>query len=113
MRASSVHESFSAGSSEEAENGAIVSREMNAEKFTSSLNTNARGGILEGPHYTRPAEFRGWGVPEVLIGGNHEEIRKWRRRAALAKTLKNRPDLLVHAALTREDLRTLEELQKE
>jgi tRNA (guanine37-N1)-methyltransferase len=51
--------------------------------------------LLDCPHYTRPAEFRGWSVPEVLIGGNHEEIRKWRRQKALEKTLRNRPDLLA------------------
>jgi tRNA (guanine37-N1)-methyltransferase len=51
-------------------------------------------GILDYPHYTRPPSFRGWDVPEVLLGGNHEEIRKWRQRRALEKTLRNRPDLL-------------------
>jgi tRNA (guanine37-N1)-methyltransferase len=51
--------------------------------------------ILDYPHYTRPAEFRGWGVPEVLIGGNHAEVAKWRRAAALEKTQRNRPDLLL------------------
>jgi tRNA (guanine37-N1)-methyltransferase len=50
--------------------------------------------LLDFPHYTRPAEFRGWNVPEVLIGGNHEEIRRWRRQKALEKTLRNRPDLV-------------------
>jgi tRNA (guanine37-N1)-methyltransferase len=50
--------------------------------------------LLDYPHYTRPADFRGWQVPEVLISGNHEEIRRWRRRTALEKTLRNRPDLL-------------------
>jgi len=50
-------------------------------------------GLLDCPQYTRPAEFRGWKVPEVLLSGNHEEIRKWRRQAARAKTAKNRPDL--------------------
>ncbi len=50
--------------------------------------------ILDCPHYTRPAEFRGWRVPDVLAGGNHEEIRKWRRVAALEKTARMRPDLL-------------------
>jgi tRNA (guanine37-N1)-methyltransferase len=105
---SAANESFSAGISDEAENGAAsVTREA---MFAHGGNAKDRGGILEGPHYTRPAEYRGWGVPEVLIGGNHEEIRKW-RRAALAKTLKNRPDLLANAALTREDLRALEELR--
>ena len=48
---------------------------------------------LDFPHYTRPAEYRGWSVPEVLIGGNHAEVAKWRRAAALEKTLRNRPDL--------------------
>jgi tRNA (guanine37-N1)-methyltransferase len=52
------------------------------------------GVLLDFPHYTRPAEFRGWGVPEVLIGGNHAEVAKWRRAAALEKTRRNRPDLL-------------------
>jgi tRNA (guanine37-N1)-methyltransferase len=51
-------------------------------------------GVLDCPQYTRPAEFRGWRVPEVLLGGNHEEIRKWRRKAALEKTERLRPDLL-------------------
>jgi len=51
-------------------------------------------GLLDWPQYTRPAEFRGWKVPDVLIGGNHEEIRKWRRNAAREKTARHRPDLL-------------------
>ena len=54
----------------------------------------ARALLLDFPHYTRPAEFRGWAVPEVLLGGNHEEIRRWRERIALEKTRRNRPDLL-------------------
>jgi tRNA (guanine37-N1)-methyltransferase len=52
-------------------------------------------GILDYPHYTRPPSFRGWDVPEVLLGGNHEEIRKWREQMALEKTRRNRPDLLA------------------
>jgi tRNA (guanine37-N1)-methyltransferase len=52
-------------------------------------------GILDYPHYTRPPSFRGWDVPEVLLGGNHEEIRKWRQKRAREKTLHNRPDLLA------------------
>jgi tRNA (guanine37-N1)-methyltransferase len=54
----------------------------------------SESGLLDCPQYTRPAEFRGWKVPDVLIGGNHEAIRKWRKQAALEKTAKNRPDLL-------------------
>lgn len=52
-------------------------------------------GLLDCPQYTRPAEFRGWKVPEVLLSGNHEQIRMWRRHAALEKTARLRPDLLV------------------
>jgi tRNA (guanine37-N1)-methyltransferase len=50
--------------------------------------------LLDFPHYTRPADYRGWKVPEVLIGGNHAEVAKWRHRMALEKTLRNRPDLI-------------------
>jgi len=57
-------------------------------------STCASGGLLDYPQYTRPAEFRGMSVPQVLIGGNHEQIRKWRREKALEKTRRNRPDLL-------------------
>ena len=53
--------------------------------------------LLDCPHYTRPADFRGWNVPEVLLGGNHEEIRQWRLQKALEKTRRNRPDLLGNA----------------
>lgn len=52
------------------------------------------GLLLDFPHYTRPAEYRGWKVPEILIGGNHAEVAKWRRAAAIEKTRRNRPDLL-------------------
>ena len=62
---------------------------------TSSVDESfGEGGLLDWPQYTRPAEFRGWKVPEVLIGGNHEEVRKWRRNAAREKTQRQRPDLL-------------------
>ncbi len=71
----------------------------------------ARGGILDCPHWTRPAEFRGWKVPEVLLSGNHEEIARWRRRQALEKTWHNRPDLLARAELSEADWRLLEELR--
>jgi len=57
-------------------------------------------GFLEYPHYTRPAEYRGWKVPEVLLSGNHREIEAWRRRESLLRTLKRRPDLLRGAVLT-------------
>jgi tRNA (guanine37-N1)-methyltransferase len=66
-------------------------------------STCGSGGLLDYPHYTRPAEFRGMTVPEVLVSGNHDEIRRWRRRTALEKTVRNRPDLLDRVALTVED----------
>ncbi len=59
----------------------------------SALNESFEDGILDCPQWTRPAEFRGWKVPDVLLGGNHAEIRKWRRQAALEKTRRLRPDL--------------------
>jgi tRNA (guanine37-N1)-methyltransferase len=66
-------------------------------------STHGAGGILDYPHYTRPADFRGAPIPEVLAAGDHASIRRWRRQAALAKTLRNRPDLLARAPLTPED----------
>ena len=67
-------------------------------------------GLLEYPHYTRPPEFRGWTVPEVLLSGNHAEIARWRRHESLVRTLKLRPDLLNKADLSQEDLAFLESL---
>ncbi|MCD6291685.1 MAG: tRNA (guanosine(37)-N1)-methyltransferase TrmD [Anaerolineae bacterium] len=60
-------------------------------------------GLLEGPQYTRPAEFRGWRVPDVLLSGNHAEVARWRRQQSLRRTLERRPDLLASATLTQED----------
>jgi len=74
-------------------------------------STHGSGGILDYPHYTRPAEFRGVAVPEVLAGGNHDQIRRWRRERALEKTLRNRPDLLENAELSREDRKFLDRLR--
>jgi len=62
--------------------------------FESFQDTGHGGGLLDCPHWTRPAEFRGWKAPEVLLNGNHEEIRKFRRHAALEKTARLRPDLI-------------------
>jgi tRNA (guanine37-N1)-methyltransferase len=66
-------------------------------------STHGAGGLLDYPHYTRPADFRGVAVPEVLSSGDHAAIRRWRRQAALARTLANRPDLLEHAELSDDD----------
>lgn len=74
-------------------------------------STHGAGGLLDYPHYTRPAEFRGVSIPEPLLGGNHEAIRQWRRRMALKKTLLNRPDLLEKATIGPEDRETLDKLR--
>jgi len=87
-------------------------RSTQQESFTVDSKANDSGGadstcgsngLLDYPHYTRPAEFRGMAVPEELMSGNHEEIRKWRRQRALEKTFRNRPDLLEGATLSEED----------
>ena len=76
-------------------------------------STCGSSGLLDYPHYTRPADFRGLQVPEVLVSGNHEEIRRWRRQTALEKTVRNRPDLLEGAALGDEDKQLLARIADE
>ncbi len=71
------------------------------------------GGLLDYPHYTRPAEFAGMTVPVVLMNGDHQLVRRWRREQQLRKTLANRPDLIERAALTAEDRKILESLKLE
>jgi tRNA (guanine37-N1)-methyltransferase len=68
-------------------------------------------GLLEYPHYTRPPEFRGWQVPEILLSGDHAKIEKWRREQALIRTLTRRPDILEKADLSEEDKKTVERLK--
>jgi len=67
---------------------------------TSAVTDSYSTGLLEHPHYTRPAEFRGWEVPDVLISGHHANIEVWRREQSLLRTLQRRPDMLKHAKLT-------------
>jgi tRNA (guanine37-N1)-methyltransferase len=74
-------------------------------------STCGSGGLLDYPHYTRPADFRGMTVPEVLINGNHQEIRRWRREQALRKTLRNRPDLMESVELSGDDRKMLERIK--
>jgi tRNA (guanine37-N1)-methyltransferase len=69
-------------------------------------------GLLDYPHYTRPAEFAGRTVPDVLLSGHHAEVRKWRKRAALERTLDRRPDLLAEAALDEEEREMLKDLRR-
>jgi tRNA (guanine37-N1)-methyltransferase len=75
-------------------------------------STHGAGGLLDYPHYTRPAEFRGAFIPEILGGGDHAAIRRWRRRMALEKTWRNRPDLLAEASLSDDDQEFLAGLEQ-
>ena len=98
---SSKQESFTASSQRERAEGETPS------------STCGSGGLLDYPHYTRPAEFRGLPVPEVLANGNHEQIRSWRRRKALEKTLRFRSDLLKDMELSASDKKLVAELKQE
>jgi tRNA (guanine37-N1)-methyltransferase len=93
---STVNESFSAHTEAEASE---LGRALEAAPLRTSGNPRESAiihrSLLDYPHYTRPASFRGWDVPETLLSGNHEEVRRWRRRQALEKTRRNRPDLLA------------------
>ena len=75
-----------------------------------AIDDSHASGLLEYPHYTRPLDFRGWTVPEVLLSGNHAEITRWRRRQSLIRTLQRRPDLLQTAPLSATDLEFLKTL---
>lgn len=75
-----------------------------------AMDDSFASGLLEYPHYTRPADFRGWTVPDVLVSGNHAEINRWRRQQALERTFRRRPDLLEKMTLTKEDLKFLAQL---
>ena len=89
---------------------AIVRLVPGAVGDTASIEDDSHSsGLLQFPQYTRPATFRGWDAPAILLSGNHEEVRKWRRRQALRRTQRIRPDLLDAASLSPEDLRLLEE----
>ena len=91
--ASSQNESFSDQSTLASGRGASASRD--SPLVHPELRGATQHSLLDFPHYTRPAEYRGWKVPEVLVGGNHAEVAKWRREAAVEKTRRNRPDLLA------------------
>jgi tRNA (guanine37-N1)-methyltransferase len=90
--ASSQNESFSANADGDSLKERQSSVQVSSSTGHQSLATSH--SFLDFPHYTRPADFRGWAAPEVLMGGNHAEVAKWRRQQALEKTRRNRPDLL-------------------
>ncbi|HLX58097.1 MAG TPA: tRNA (guanosine(37)-N1)-methyltransferase TrmD [Ktedonobacteraceae bacterium] len=80
----------------------------------SILEESHSGGLLEYPHYTRPPDFRGWRVPDMLLSGNHAEIAKWRRKESLRRTRERRPDLFAKLDLSgKEDAKLLRELERE
>jgi tRNA (guanine37-N1)-methyltransferase len=70
-------------------------------------------GLLEYPHYTRPPEFRGWTVPEILLSGDHGRVDRWRREQALLRTRQRRPDLLEKAPLSEQDRKFLAKLEEQ
>ena len=76
-----------------------------------AMDDSHASGLLEYPHYTRPVEFRGWQVPEVLLSGNHAEIARWRRKKSLERTMQRRPDLLEKAELSEMDRRMIDQLR--
>lgn len=78
----------------------------------SAVEESFADGLLEYPHYTRPADFRGWQVPDVLLSGHHAEIAKWRRAQSLKRTLERRPDLLETARLNDKDRESIEKLKE-
>ena len=78
----------------------------------SALDESFAEGLLEYPQYTRPADFKGWTIPDVLLSGHHAEIAKWRRMQSLRRTLERRPDLLDKAKLTEKDRRILDQLKE-
>jgi tRNA (guanine37-N1)-methyltransferase len=80
--------------------------------FDSVEGDSFHSGLLDAPYYTRPAEYRGWKIPDVLLSGHHAEIARWRRRETLRRTLERRPDLLDGAELSAEDRKLLRELER-
>ena len=78
---------------------------------TGALDDSHASGLLEYPHYTRPPEFRGWGIPQVLLSGHHAEIEKWRRQQSLLRTRQRRPDMLARLELSKADLKFLNTLE--
>ena len=99
--------------SSEFESFGATDAEITADTKGVPRSQHGAGGLLDYPHYTRPAEFAGLAVPEPLLNGDHQAIRRWRREQQLRKTLANRPDLLEGAALSKEDQKLLEAIRRE
>jgi tRNA (guanine37-N1)-methyltransferase len=105
-QASGVFESFGAPDSE-------IDAAISAGQQGVPRSQHGAGGLLDYPHYTRPAEFNGRRVPDVLLNGDHRQIRRWRREQQIRKTLRNRPDLLEQAELSAEERRLVETMRVE
>ena len=97
----------------EFESFGVADAEIAADSDGVPRSQHGAGGLLDYPHYTRPAEFAGLRAPEVLLNGDHQQIRRWRREQQLRKTLANRPDLLERASLSDEDRRVLDAIRQE
>jgi tRNA (guanine37-N1)-methyltransferase len=97
----------------EFESFGVADAEIDSDDEGVPRSQHGSGGLLDYPHYTRPAEFAGLRAPEVLMNGDHQQIRRWRREQQLRKTLRNRPDLLERAALSEDDRRLLDAIQNQ
>jgi tRNA (guanine37-N1)-methyltransferase len=98
--------------SSEFESFGVADAQITTDEDGVPRSQHGAGGLLDYPHYTRPAEFAGLAVPEPLMNGDHQAIRRWRREQQLRKTLANRPDLLKNAVLSKEDLKLLESIRQ-
>jgi tRNA (guanine37-N1)-methyltransferase len=97
----------------EFESFGVPDAEITADEDGVPRSQHGAGGLLDYPHYTRPADFDGLRVPETLLNGDHSQIRRWRHEQQLRKTLANRPDLLEGALLSKEDRKLLEAIRRE
>jgi tRNA (guanine37-N1)-methyltransferase len=97
----------------EFESFGIADAEISVDEEGVPRSQHGSGGLLDYPHYTRPAEFGGLRAPDVLMNGDHQQIRKWRREQQLRKTLVNRPDLLARASLNTNDRQLLDHIRRE
>jgi tRNA (guanine37-N1)-methyltransferase len=93
--------------------GSLNDAESAAQDSFAVRSASAPRGLLDTPHYTRPEDWKGMKVPEVLLSGNHAAIARWRRKQALGRTWRRRPDLLDEKALSKEDRQLLEEFRRE
>ena len=97
----------------EFESFGVTDAEIDSDEEGVPRSQHGSGGLLDYPHYTRPTEFAGLRAPDVLLNGDHQQIRRWRREQQLRKTLRNRPDLLEKAMLSEQDRRFIEEIRDE